>query len=701
MPGIRIVTEPALLAARLLTQKNSIAVDLTAGAVDSENEVVRLGGGFVFAAPTATNTAVLRGKNDMMTGLSLLRRFVSGLMAIIPVVCCSVGAAQAEEPATPVLVDRWGVEHLWSTDLTTFVDGPTRGLAVVFLDVNCPIVTRMAPKLNELNERYQKERIQFVGVYSNAGLTRVQMASHKQKLDLSFPVFLDIDGGLARHLKAKRTPEAFLFDDKLAVRYRGMINDGGWKKSPGAKNTEYLTDAIEALLTGGKAISETVAQGCELQLPPVARMLPTELLTYHDHAAKIIHKKCVTCHYPGGIGPFELSSFEAVRNEAATIRREVAYQRMPPWHADTSRGHAIDDVQALTDDERRTLIDWIDQGLARQKAGEAAWLVAGTPPAVPLALPKLPKSGEFTIGGGRPDYVVKMPRPFTVKASSVVEYQYFWVPNDLEQDRYIQALELLPGNRRIVHHMQAFLISKKQRPADTSKPLSGAFMMAKVNGYGGKDCWRIGSYTPGDQYSARSFAPDEGMYFPAGFDLVFEIHYTSIDEDATDQSSVGVVWRKDPTPPAKLIADQLFLRPRNIDIEPHAQHVRTEWLPYFKQSVLLIDVRPHMHLRGADAQLTVVYPDGKEELLVVVPAYDFNWQRRYLFKEPIRLPAGSTLKFVGHWDNTRLNPNNPNPEKRVLFGEESSDEMSNLGVTYRVDTEAEMQALRKVAPVTK
>jgi len=643
----------------------------------------------------------------MTFATSMRRRFPAALSLCLAAACCFGGsAARADEPSTPVLVDRWGVEHLWSTDLTTFVDAPTRGFAVVFLDVNCPIVTRMAPTLNEMNGRYQKDRIQFIGVYSNAGLTRIQMASHKQKLDLSFPVFLDVDGGLARHLKARATPEAFLLDDKLAVRYRGMINDGGWKKSPGAKNTEYLAKAIDALLigtsvTGGGAITETRAQGCELQLPPVERKLAAKTLTYYDHVAAIINKRCVTCHYPGGIGPFELSTFEAVRNEAATIRREVEYQRMPPWHADTARGHAIEDVQALTDDERRTIVDWIDQGLARQKAGDAEWLVAGTPPAVPLALPKLPKPGEFTIGGGRPDYVVRMPQPFMVKASSVVEYQYFWVPNDLDQDRYIQALELLPGNRRIVHHMQAFLISKKQRPADTTKPLSGAFMMAKVNGYGGKDCWRIGSYTPGDQYSARTFAPDEGVYFPAGFDLVFEIHYTSIDEDATDQSSVGVVWRKDPTPPPKLIADQLFLRPRNIDIEPHAQHVRTEWLPYFKQSVLLIDVRPHMHLRGGDAQLTVVYPDGKEELLVVVPAFDFNWQRRYLFKEPVRLPAGSTLKFVGHWDNTRLNPNNPNPEKRVLFGEESSDEMSNLGVTFRVDTQAEMQALRKVAPVAK
>lgn len=633
-----------------------------------------------------------------------LRLVVLTLFAGLAALCSLAGGAVSADDgqSTPVLVDRWGVEHLWTSDLTTLADGPTRGFAVVFLDVNCPIVTRMAPVLNALDEKYRAERIQFVGIYSNASLTRMQMASHKQKLDLSFPVFLDPEGSLARSLKARATPEAFLLDAEFKVRYRGMINDGGWKKTPGAKTTDYLADAIEGLLTGKKFVAETRAQGCELQLPSTVKKLNPQTLTYHDHAAAILNKKCVTCHYPGGIGPFELSTFESVRNEAATIRREVNYQRMPPWHADTTRGHAIDDVQALTDDERKTLVDWIDQGLARQKSGEADWLVAGTAPAVPLALPKLPKTGEFTIGGGKPDYVARMPKPFAIKASSVVEYQYFWVPNDLDQDRYIQALELLPGNRRVVHHMQAFLISKKQRPADTSKSLSGAFMMAKVNGYGGKDCWRIGSYTPGDQYSARTFAQDEGMLFPAGFDLVFEIHYTSIDEDATDQSSVGVVWRKDPTPPAKLIADQLFLRPRNIDIAPHTPHTRTEWLPYFKQSTLLIDVRPHMHLRGADVQLTAVYPDGKEELLVVVPAYDFNWQRRYLFKEPIRLPAGTTLKFVGHWDNTRLNPNNPNPEKRVLFGEESSDEMSNLGVTYRVDTEAELRAARKVnAPVTK
>jgi len=599
--------------------------------------------------------------------------------------------------AAPILVDRWGVEHLWSADLSTLPAGETKAFALVFLDVNCPIVTRLGPVLNELHEKYRRAGVQFLGIYSNEGLTRTQMASHKQKLDLPFPVFLDIDGRLARLLAARVTPEAFLLDAELRTRYRGMINDAGWKKVPGAKPTNYLADAIVGLLSDGKIPAETRAQGCELQLASSAKKLPASLLTYHDDVAPIFHKRCVACHYAGGIGPFELGSFAAVRAEVATIRREVDYQRMPPWHTDVDRGLPIADVEALTDRERRTVLDWIAQGYARREAGEAEWLVEGTPPAVPLPPVKIPARGEFTIGDGSPDFVARMPKPFVVAASTLVPYQYFWIPNDEPQDRYIQEIEVLPDNRRVVHHMQVFVIDKKLRPADISGPISGGLMMAKVNGFGGGASWRIASYTPGDQYAARKFAPDEGIHLPAGYDLVFEIHYTPIDEDAADRSSVGIVWRKTADKPTKLIADQLFVRPRNIRIEPNEPHVRSELFPYFKQNVVLIDIRPHMHLRGADAQLSAIYPDGREEILVVVPAFDFNWQRRYLFKEPVRLPAGSTLRMVSHWDNTRLNPNNPDASALVLFGEESFDEMGNIGVGFRVDQEAEAAAARKVA----
>jgi hypothetical protein len=599
--------------------------------------------------------------------------------------------------AAPILVDRWGIEHVWSTDLTSLPEGATKAFALVFLDVNCPIVTRMTPVLNELHEQYRKAGVQFLGIYSNDGLTRMQMASHKQKADLAFPVLLDVEGRLARLLSARVTPEAFLLDAELRIRYRGMINDAGWKKVPGAKPTNYLSDAIDGLLTGGKIPAETRAQGCELQLAVHAKKLPAERLTYHDDVAPIFHRRCVACHYPGGIGPFELDSFAAVRAEVGTIRREVDYQRMPPWHADVERGLPIANVEALSAEERQTVLNWIAQGYARRAAGESDWLVEGTPPAVPLPPVKVPPRGAFTIGDGRPDFVARMPKPFVVPASTLVPYQYFWIPNDETVDRYIQEIEVLPDNRRVVHHMQVIVIDKKLRPADISGPITGGLMMAKANGFGGGQAWRIASYTPGDQYAARKFAPDEGIHLPAGFDLVFEIHYTPIDEDASDRSSLGIVWRKSAEKPTKLIADQLFVRPRNIRIEPNEPHVKSELFPYFKQNVVLIDIRPHMHLRGGDAQLSAIYPDGREELLVVVPAFDFNWQRRYMFKEPVRLPAGSTLRMVSHWDNTRLNPNNPDAAALVQFGEDSTDEMGNIGVGFRVDHEAEAQAARKVA----
>lgn len=605
----------------------------------------------------------------------------------------------AEPLAPPVLVDRWGVEHDWSVALNTFAGGKVRGFAVVFLDTKCPIVTRLAPRLNELAEKYRTQEIQFLGVYANEGVTRLGMAAHAQKLDLSFPVFLDLDGLLARKLQARATPEAFLLDAKLQVRYRGMVDDSGWKKSPTQQATNYLANAIDGFLSGSEFLSESRAQGCVMQLPPWPRQLPQQPLTYYGHVAPLLNRHCVTCHYPGGIGGFPLHDFAAVKLKAATVQREVMHQRMPPWQSDVTRGRAVHGALVLSNEDRQTIVNWIEQGLVRQRQGEADWLVSGPKPATPLPLPELPKPGQFTIGGGKPDYVLTMTKPFVVKASQTIEYQYFWVPSDFAEDRYVQELELLPGDRRVVHHIQVFVVDKKDRPADTSKPLSGAAMMGKLYSISGEGHWRIASYTPGDQFSTRRFKPNEGILVPAGYDMLFEMHYTPIDEDVADRSSIGLVWRKDPQPPEHVLYDHIFMRDRTIELPPHRGHLRTEFSPYFKQDVVLVDVRPHMHLRGADYQLTVVYPDGNEELLVAIPSYDFNWQRRYLFTEPVKLPAGSTLKVVGHWDNSRLHPYNPDPNATVIFGEESANEMSNLVVTYRVDTEAAAKRTRTVRSV--
>ncbi len=635
---------------------------------------------------------------------------VGSLRWLVSIVVAMVGSAQFADSAElasasfpqPVLVDRWGIEHGWSADLTTIGGGRVRGFVVVFLDTKCPLVTRIAPRLNALADKYLEQEVQFLGVYPNEGVTRIAMASHVQKHDLSFPTFIDVDGLLARHLKARATPEAFLLDSQMLLRYRGMIDDSGWKKSPTQQANNYLADAIDGLLSGKGALAETRAQGCEMQLPPWPRQLPDETLTYHDHVAPLLNKHCVTCHYEGGVGGFPLHDFASVKLKAATVRREVAHQRMPPWQSDPSRGRKVHGALMLSDDDRQMIVDWIDQGLARRERGEAQWLLAGKAPAQRLELPELPKPGEFTIGNGKPDYVLTMTKPFVVKASKTIEYQYFWVPNDFKEDRYVQELELLPGDRRVVHHIQVFVVDRKDRPKDTSGPISGALMMSKLYSITGEGHWRIASYTPGDQFSTRRFKSDEGVLVPGGHDLMFEMHYTPIDEDVADRTSIGFVWRKDRNPPEHVLYDHIFTRDRTIELPPHRAHQRTEFEPYFKQDVVLVDVRPHMHLRGADYQLSVQYPDGREELLVAIPAYDFNWQRRYLFEEPVKIPAGSTLRVSGHWDNSRLMPYNPDPTATVIFGEESANEMSNLVVTYMIDKEAAGPRQRSVrAPIVK
>lgn len=601
-------------------------------------------------------------------------------------------SARADDSA--VLVDRWGLEHEWNAarPLSIFGQEKPKAFVLAFLNAQCPLVNRIyAPILKDMDREFRGQQVQFLGIYSGPGTTRLEMAGHKLLQDFAFPVFLDEQSKLAKQYGAERLSQVVLLDAEGRTVYSGPIDDSAWEGSTRRKTegvTPLLSNALTALLAGKKPeVAKFRPRGCEIQFPQakVAKS-DTDKVKFYPHVDRIIRERCANCHAPGEIGPNSFVTYRDAADLASTIARVVKYQRMPPYQTEGSYGRKLEHTPHMTAEERDLVVAWVEDGALEgdRKLAEAR----------PQATTK---PGQFSIGGGKPDLVITMQKPFVVPAHKELDYQFFWIPTDMQEGRWIKEVEVIPGDPRVVHHAQVHLKERSARASylpklpngqyDFSKPLSGAFIMSDFYGFSGETARRVASFLPGNQYNVRKLPSEQGIYVPAGMDLVFELHYTPCGQDAPDRSKVGFVWGD--KAPAQALRNDVFFKPKGFLVPANDPHYEAKDEFYFKQNVQLLDVRPHLHLRGADFRIVLERPDGTEELLVAVPAYDFNWQHTYVFAEPVIVPAGSSLKTIAHWDNSRLNPNNPDSTKDVSWGQQSGQEMDNVVVTYVIDEAAE------------
>ncbi|MBV9122131.1 MAG: peroxiredoxin, partial [Planctomycetes bacterium] len=427
---------------------------------------------------------------------------------------------------------------------------------------------------------------------------------------------------------------------RRVVRYQGRIDDqyGVNGRRPQPERSD-LRCALEDLLAGKPVtVPVTRATGCALDRLDLSA---SGAVTYNRDVAPILQNHCVVCHRPGQIAPFALTNYRDAARKARTIREAVEAERMPPWHADPRYGQFANDGR-LTDADKQTLYDWIDGGLAEGKPAD------------------LPPARQFTEGWNipQPDVVISMPRPFTVPAQGVIDYQWFEVDPGFQEDTWIQAAEIRPGNRKVVHHANVFLRAPGTDGVTLEGELGNYFLAGTAPG------------TP-----PLILPPGMAKLVPAGYHLVFVVHYAAIGTEQTDQTSIGLVLA-DPKTVKKEVATNLLFD-ENLAIPPRTPDFRVERTQTFSKDVLLLAMFPHMHLRGKSFRYEAVYPDGSTEVLLDVPRYDFNWQNRYVLAEPKRLPAGTTLRCIAHYDNSSANPNNPDPNATVHAGRQSWDEMFN------------------------
>jgi peroxiredoxin/mono/diheme cytochrome c family protein len=511
-------------------------------------------------------------------------------------------------------------------------------VVVAFVGTECPLAKNYAPRLRSLSEEFGD--VAFLAINANVQDSLAEIGGYARAHEIPFPVLKDNGNVVADKMGAVRTPEVFLLDKDRVVRYWGRIDDQyGFKTGAGYVKPKlkerFLADAIGEVLAGKDVSRPQVASvGCFIGRA-APKTEPKGDITYSNQIARIMQNNCVECHRAGEVAPFTLLSYDDVSAWAETIREVVSEERMPPWFADPRFGHFSNEAR-LSDEEKEQLFAWVDGGC-------------------PEGDPKdLPEPRKFVEGWqiGEPDQVVYMrDEPFTVPPEGTVDYQYFSVDPGWTEDKWIEATECRPGNRSVVHHIIAFL----QPPGD-----------ADLGNRGG-----IGGYAPG--MTPNICRPGTAILVPAGSKLVFQLHYTTNGTEQTDRSMVGIKF-VDPKAVKQTVRGgvvgntALRIPPGDDNYEVTARHL-------FLKDTLILNLTPHMHVRGKDFKFEAEYPDGTREVLLDVPKYDFNWQLRYMLVEPKLMPKGTRLHCTAHFDNSADNLANPDPTATVTYGDQTWEEM--------------------------
>ncbi|HXG66933.1 MAG TPA: DUF3471 domain-containing protein [Blastocatellia bacterium] len=427
-----------------------------------------------------------------------------------------------------------------------------------------------------------------------------------------------------------------------------------------------------------------LAAFCFLTLPSSASDAKNgaKAVTFSKDVAPILFKNCVECHRPNDIAPMSLTRYKEVRPWARSIKEKVVTREMPPWGADPHYGR-FSNNPSLSQHEIDTIAAWVDQGAKE-----------GNPKDLPLA-PNFADGWKI----GKPDVVLSMQEEYTVAASGPDEYINFTIPTSFKEDVWVQAAEIHPGNKKVVHHVIAFIQTPefmeraKQRGLQPD-PKSifyqdGTLIRAKMDapvyddgcaapnggfargsgqeGLGFPLCF----YTPGKDVDI--WPAGTAKKIPAGSNIVIQVHYSkTTGKPEKDRTSVGLILAQE-QPEKEMVAFGVFNH--YFKIPPGADNHEVTGCYTLTRDIELYTLLPHMHVRGKDMKYEALYPDGRREVLLSVPKYNFNWQILYKLEKPLLLPKGTKLIVTAHFDNSERNKYNPDPTKWVRFGDPTYDEM--------------------------
>ncbi len=365
--------------------------------------------------------------------------------------------------------------------------------------------------------------------------------------------------------------------------------------------------------------------------------------TYERDIAPIVRRNCSECHRAGGVAPFALDTPEDLIRRARSIARAVTDETMPPWFAMVAEGspHRFKNDRSLAASEKALLLEWI----------ESEDHARGTPSLVALLSPPAPVAAWRI---STPDLVFELPEPVEVQASGVMRYVHVSVPTNLTEDTWVREWEVIPSAREVVHHVLVFAVPEGAKGKRAFAGDGQGFFAAFVPGGG-----------------MRVYDSTRAKKLAKGSTLVFQLHYTPNGSATSDRTKIGLVLAK--TPPEKEVRT-VGIFDSSLDIPPEVAAHRESATLVSPADVRILSWMPHMHTRGKSFTAWREV-NGVRETLLHLPRYDFNWQLSYDYETPLEVTKGTTLHIEGVFDNSKENSVNPDPSKRVRWGQQTTDEM--------------------------
>jgi hypothetical protein len=519
--------------------------------------------------------------------------------------------------------------------------------AVVLLaqGTGCAASQQASLALAGLRAKYQPQGVAFLLLDANLADegSREALAGKAQQAGIDMPILMDETQLVAESLGFTRNGEVLIANPQgWKVTYRGGVGS--------------VAAALDSMLAGAplktvKTANRDVA-GCAIKMPERDRRQAHAQISYEKTIAPMLIDKCVSCHRDGGIGPWQMANYDMIKGFAPMIREVVRTQRMPPWHADPHYSVFSND-RGLSTEQARTLVHWIEAGAPRGTGADPLLSQKKDWPQWPL---------------GKPDLIVELP-PFTVPATGTIPYQMTTVENPLDHDVWVRAIDWVPGQRGVVHHIIASAGGAERRGAVS-----------------------LNNYVPGVE--PLELPPEAGILLPAHATFHFQTHYTSNGKVLTDQTKMGLYFRKDPP---QFNFRSLVFANNKLHIPANTQWHEEQAEQTLKADAIIYTLHPHAHYRGKASRFVAYYPDGKTQTLLNIPAYDFNWQGTYELLEPMRMPAGTRIVYSQWYDNSTQNKANPDANREVTWGEQTWDEMIFGVIRYRNVTE-DAQAQPKKEP---
>jgi len=495
-----------------------------------------------------------------------------------------------------------------------------------------------------IDEQWAEQGVVFALLNPAPTESRADILADTQQQGLELPVLKD---------------EAGLVTETLALNHVGealVIEPGRWKiVYRGPADIAAFTSTLQSLLDGDSVDVAAYAMpaGAEL-LPRHAAITDIADNLYSETIAPLLVEKCADCHRTGGIGPWAMTSHAMVQGFSPMIRETILTKRMPPWHADPEIGEFLHDL-SLDVDEARQLVSWIDAGAPRGEGDDPLTSVAA-------------QDTQWELG--EPDLVVTLPT-FDIPATGTLDYQFFEVKNPLDHDVWVKAVQIAPGDRQVVHHAIATFgdSSNAAGQGDSSESLFQPQLM---------------TFVPGNE--TYIYPENTGVYIPAGTSFYTQMHYTTYGKATSDQTRIGLYFSDEA--PEHVLQHFSIINPELRIPQGVAEHEETAYYQ-FQRDAVIYSLFPHAHYRGRASEFAIRYPDGREEVVLSVPNYDFNWQRYFQFEDPIEAPAGTFVIHRTVYDNSTANLSNPDPSVNVRFGEQTWEEMLYGGISFRYEEPGE------------